>query len=309
MGRDDENAIQLEGDSISRRHAVLELTKGEYVLRDLHSCNGTFLNDQLVQEARLKPGDRFRLGDIELGYEAGDETTVALPPVVSVSASAAEIAGLRRQLAAVEQQLAAALQQVSVSTAELDLARDKCAAAEEQSALQVQKSVQEKDALTADLLAARRQVEELRVAAGRATEELARARAESEITANEQQQHIAQLTTDVERVAAELAASDEALTIARTELETLPDLRRESQDLAQRGEALLAELAAEKERVDQAHQTVKKQSAAIQDATAKQMHLVAEVKQLRAQLDQTQQSGVKVEQAETTSHFRAGRSP
>jgi chromosome segregation ATPase len=296
LGRDDENAIQLEGDSISRHHAVLERVNGEYVLRDLHSCNGTFLNDQLVQEAPLKPGDRLRLGDIELGYEAGDETTVALLPVGSVSASAEEIAGLRQQLAAVEQQLAAAMQQVSVCTAELDLARGKCAAAEEQSALQLQKSVQQKDALTADLLTARRQVEELRVAAGRAAEELVRASAESEITTNEQQQRITRLTTDVERLAAELAAGNEALQLARTELETLPDIRRESETLAQRGEALLAELAAEKELGNQVREAAKKQSAALQRATAKRTELVAAVKQLQAQLDQAQQSAGNVEQ-------------
>ena len=74
LGRDDENAIQLEEPSISRRHAVLERMNGEYVLRDLHSSNGTFLNDELVQEAPLKPGDRLRLGDIELGYEAVGDT-------------------------------------------------------------------------------------------------------------------------------------------------------------------------------------------------------------------------------------------
>src|ERR1017187_3839208 len=81
LGRDDQNAIRLEGASISRHHAVLERTNGEYILRDLHSCNGTFLNDQLVQDAHLKPGDRLRLGEIELRYEAANEPTITALPV------------------------------------------------------------------------------------------------------------------------------------------------------------------------------------------------------------------------------------
>jgi len=43
LGRDVDNTIRLEGACISRHHAVLERTNGEYILRDLHSCNGTFL--------------------------------------------------------------------------------------------------------------------------------------------------------------------------------------------------------------------------------------------------------------------------
>src|ERR1035441_6755484 len=99
LGRDAQNAIRLEGAFISRHHAVLERTNGEYILRDLHSCNGTFLNDQLVQDAHLKPGDRFRLGEIELSYEVADERTITALPDASLSASAEEIADLRRQLA------------------------------------------------------------------------------------------------------------------------------------------------------------------------------------------------------------------
>src|ERR1035437_7355986 len=160
LGRDADNTIRLEEAFISRQHAVLERTNGEYVLHDLHSCNGTFLNGQPVQDAHLKPGDRLRLGEIEMSYEAANEPTVTALPVASLPAPTEEFADLRRQLAAVEQQLTAAVREVSARTAELDLARGVFAAAGEQSALQLEKVAQQNDALSADLATARNQDEE-----------------------------------------------------------------------------------------------------------------------------------------------------
>ena len=296
LGRDAHNTIRLEGACISRHHAVLDRTNGEYTIRDLHSRNGTFLNDQPVQEAHLKPGDRFRLGEIEMSYEAANEPTVTALPVASLPAPAEEFADLRRQLAAVEQQLTSALQHASARAAELDLARGEAAAAGEQSALQLEKLAQQNDALSADLATARKQAEELRAAAGRATEESVRVRAQSEITANEQQQRITRLTANTERLAAELCAANEALKTARAELETVADVRRQSQNLAKRGEELMTQLTAEKEQVEVLRQSGNQQSAALQNATAKQAELAAEVKRLEAQLDQAQQSAGKAEE-------------
>ena len=136
----------------------------------------------------------------------------------------------------------------------------------------------------------------MRAAAGRATEEMVRIRTESELTANEQQQRITQLTTDTERLAAELCAANEALKTACTELETLDDVRRQTQDLARHGEELMAQVTAEKEQVDVLRQYGDQQSSALQNATAKQAELAAEVKRLQAQLDQAQQSTGKVEE-------------
>ena len=296
LGRDADNAIRLEEAFISRHHAVLERTNGEYILRDLHSCNGTFLNGQPVQDAHLKPGDRLRLGEIEMSYEAANEATVTVLPVDSLPAPTEELADLRRQLATANQQLAAAVRQASARTAELDLARGVFADAGEQSALQLEKLVQRNDALSADLATVRKQAEELRTTAGRATEESVRVCAQSAITANEQQQHITRLTADIERLTTELCAGNEALKTARTELETLADVRRQSQNLTKRGEELMVQLTAEKERVEALRQSGNQQSAALQDAVAKQAELATEVKRLQAQLDQVRQNAGKAEE-------------
>ena len=44
-------------------HAVLESVRGEFVLTDLDSTNGTYVNDQRIDARQLNPGDRLRFGN------------------------------------------------------------------------------------------------------------------------------------------------------------------------------------------------------------------------------------------------------
>ena len=62
IGRDTGNAVRLNDDMASRRHAELLFHDGRLILRDLLSTNGTFLNDELVSEVEFKGGDRIRVG-------------------------------------------------------------------------------------------------------------------------------------------------------------------------------------------------------------------------------------------------------
>jgi DNA-binding CsgD family transcriptional regulator len=58
--------IQLDDDSVSRRHAQLRLLGGSLTIEDLESRNGTRVNDRLIAApARLSVGDRVCLGDSE----------------------------------------------------------------------------------------------------------------------------------------------------------------------------------------------------------------------------------------------------
>ena len=69
IGRGDQNNFQLNDPSISRDHALIRRVEGEYVLSDLDSSNGTFVNGQRVYEARrLAPGDRVRLANVEFAF-------------------------------------------------------------------------------------------------------------------------------------------------------------------------------------------------------------------------------------------------
>lgn len=63
LGRVRENEISIPKPSVSRKHAVIALTPEGYVITDLDSGNGTFVNDERVKTRKLQDGDRVRLGD------------------------------------------------------------------------------------------------------------------------------------------------------------------------------------------------------------------------------------------------------
>jgi pSer/pThr/pTyr-binding forkhead associated (FHA) protein len=52
---------------VSRVHCrITALPSGELEVKDLESTNGTFVNGQRVEQARLAPGDRIQVGRMEL---------------------------------------------------------------------------------------------------------------------------------------------------------------------------------------------------------------------------------------------------
>ncbi|HEY8744920.1 MAG TPA: DUF3662 and FHA domain-containing protein, partial [Chloroflexota bacterium] len=65
FGRGLDNDVVLDSLSVSREHARLLRADGLFI-EDLGSRNGTFVNGQRVQRARVGPGDRIRLGATEL---------------------------------------------------------------------------------------------------------------------------------------------------------------------------------------------------------------------------------------------------
>jgi hypothetical protein len=62
VGRDRSCAIVLAHPAVSRRHARITLSGTSYVLEDLKSANGTYVNNTRVERAKLKPGDVVRFG-------------------------------------------------------------------------------------------------------------------------------------------------------------------------------------------------------------------------------------------------------
>ncbi len=66
--------LSFDDPLISRKHAALEVYSREYVfLRDLASTNGTFVNDHMVTQVKLRPGDTIRVGRVSLRYWIGPE--------------------------------------------------------------------------------------------------------------------------------------------------------------------------------------------------------------------------------------------
>jgi pilus assembly protein CpaF len=72
IGRDSSNSIAINDAEISRKHSRLSFQGGKYVIEDLGSTNGTFVNGQrLAGPVVLKPGDVVSLGEqIVLMYDA-----------------------------------------------------------------------------------------------------------------------------------------------------------------------------------------------------------------------------------------------
>jgi len=62
IGRGMENDVVLNSDSVSRRHARIELRGGGYRVVDMASTNGTYVNDELVDEVVLRDGDQLKVG-------------------------------------------------------------------------------------------------------------------------------------------------------------------------------------------------------------------------------------------------------
>ena len=75
IGRDPRCEMVLADPQVSARHALIQRTPQGYVLTDLGSKNGTFVNDRRVQQALLQGGERLRMGQTELVF------TVAGVPV------------------------------------------------------------------------------------------------------------------------------------------------------------------------------------------------------------------------------------
>ena len=72
IGRDSTNEIVINDAEVSRRHSRLTFQGGKYVLEDLGSTNGTFVNGQRLSGPRvLKPGEVISFGEqIVLVFEA-----------------------------------------------------------------------------------------------------------------------------------------------------------------------------------------------------------------------------------------------
>lgn len=68
MGRSPDNHIVVNDREVSRRHAVLKREGTNYVLEDLGTANGTFVNNQHIQRHILAPGDVIRLGQTLFTY-------------------------------------------------------------------------------------------------------------------------------------------------------------------------------------------------------------------------------------------------
>ena len=74
IGRADYNDLVVPDPSVSTSHAKLQRREGVWVLVDLDSTNGTFVDGERVKgDAPLAPGATVRFGDVQLVFEPTDD--------------------------------------------------------------------------------------------------------------------------------------------------------------------------------------------------------------------------------------------
>ncbi|MFO0842033.1 MAG: GGDEF domain-containing protein [Gemmataceae bacterium] len=71
IGRGGDCAISIDDQSVSRRHARIELTPQGFLSQDLNSTNGTFVNDKPISRRLLRDGDYLRVGNSIYRFLAG----------------------------------------------------------------------------------------------------------------------------------------------------------------------------------------------------------------------------------------------
>jgi pSer/pThr/pTyr-binding forkhead associated (FHA) protein len=74
-GRHPESDIFLDDITVSRRHVdITHADDGTFVIHDVGSLNGTYVNRERIDEVSLAPGDEVQIGKFKLVYlVAGDE--------------------------------------------------------------------------------------------------------------------------------------------------------------------------------------------------------------------------------------------
>ena len=73
IGRRPENTVAIDNLAVSGYHARIDKAGTDYILTDLQSTNGTFVNDKRITSHRLKHGDNVIVGKHVLLFIAGDK--------------------------------------------------------------------------------------------------------------------------------------------------------------------------------------------------------------------------------------------
>lgn len=72
-GREPDSDLFLDDVTVSRRHAELRRMASGWLLRDVGSLNGTYVNRQRIEEVALEPGDEVQIGKYRFAYLVGGD--------------------------------------------------------------------------------------------------------------------------------------------------------------------------------------------------------------------------------------------
>lgn len=68
LGRQMENDLVFHEDFLSRFHAEIHFEDGKYVLHDLNSTSGTFVNSRKIDQCVLNSGDLISLANVQIMF-------------------------------------------------------------------------------------------------------------------------------------------------------------------------------------------------------------------------------------------------
>ena len=90
IGREAGNFVQLDDNEVSRRHAEIRRIGETFVVGDLKSSNGTWLNSRKIERAELSSGDQIQVGRTVLVYarDGVDVPAAGLVDIVPASNAA-----------------------------------------------------------------------------------------------------------------------------------------------------------------------------------------------------------------------------
>jgi pSer/pThr/pTyr-binding forkhead associated (FHA) protein len=72
IGRHPDSAVFLDDITVSRRHSEVVRDAGGFVVRDVGSLNGTYVNRERVDVIALHDGDEIQVGRFHLVFHTGD---------------------------------------------------------------------------------------------------------------------------------------------------------------------------------------------------------------------------------------------
>ena len=106
LGAMEDNDLVLDDDTVSRYHCRIIQNDNSYVIEDLGSTNGTFVNRVRIREAYLKPGCLLTVGKTDLRFQSLDERVDITPTkreafgdIVGKSIRMREIFGILEKIA------------------------------------------------------------------------------------------------------------------------------------------------------------------------------------------------------------------
>jgi len=73
LGRSVENDISLDDITVSRRHAVMELTPAGFTIHDNGSLNGTYVNQERISTCAVEHGDEIQVGKFHFLFLLGPD--------------------------------------------------------------------------------------------------------------------------------------------------------------------------------------------------------------------------------------------